>query len=79
MRGRFQLTEAMLTVGGIGRVKGDVVVREVIVHGTLTGNVQAHDRVEITPSGSLIGDVTTSRITIADGAHFKGSIEIGQK
>jgi cytoskeletal protein CcmA (bactofilin family) len=79
VEGPVQLAEGTLTVGEKGTVRGDVVVREAIIHGTVTGNVQAHDRVEIKASGSVIGDLTTSRIIIGDGAHYKGSIEIGQK
>ena len=79
VEGPVRLAEGMLTVAEKGTVTGDVVARETVVHGTVTGNVQAHDRVEIKPSGSVTGDLTTSRITIADGAHYKGSIEIGQK
>jgi cytoskeletal protein CcmA (bactofilin family) len=60
-------------------VRGDVAVREVVVHGTVTGDLQARDRLEIKASGSVVGDVMTSRIVIDDGAHYKGSIEIGRK
>ena len=79
VEGPVQLADGMLTVGETGTVKGDVIARETVVHGTVTGHIQARDRVEIKPSGSITGDLTTSRITIADGAHYKGSIEIGQK
>jgi hypothetical protein len=61
VEGPVQLAEGTLTVGEKGTVRGDVVVREAIIHGTVTGNVQAHDRVEIKASGSVIGDLTTSR------------------
>ncbi len=79
VEGPVQLAEGTLTVGEKGTVKGNVIARETVVHGTVTGNVQARDRVEIKPSGSVVGDLTTSRITIGDGAYYKGSIEIGQK
>jgi cytoskeletal protein CcmA (bactofilin family) len=79
IEGPVRLVEGMLTVGKKGTVVGDVAVREAIVHGTVKGNVQAHNRVEIRPSGSVVGDVTTPRIAIDDGAHYKGSIEIGPK
>ena len=77
--GPIQLAASMLTVGEKGRVAGDIAAREVVVHGSVTGNLQTSDRVEIKTSGSLIGDVVTARIIIDDGAHFKGSIEIGAK
>jgi cytoskeletal protein CcmA (bactofilin family) len=47
-----------------------------VVYGTVKGNLRAKDRIEIKKDGSVIGDLTTSRISIEDGAYFKGSIEI---
>jgi cytoskeletal protein CcmA (bactofilin family) len=79
VEGPIQLADGALTVGGKGTVKGDVAVRELVVHGTVTGDLQARDRLEIKASGSVVGDVMTSRIVIDDGAHYKGSIEIGWK
>ena len=77
IEGPVRLVEGILTVGKKGTVVGDVAVRETIIHGTVEGNVRAHDRVEIRPTGSVVGDVTTPRIIIDDGARYKGSIEIG--
>jgi cytoskeletal protein CcmA (bactofilin family) len=79
VEGPVQLGEGKLTVGTGGNLTGDVTAREVIIHGTLTGNLQVRDRLEIKSDGSAVGDVVTDRILIEDGAHFKGSIEIGQK
>jgi cytoskeletal protein CcmA (bactofilin family) len=66
-----------------GKVEGPIALsgqrltaREVVVYGKLTGNLRASDRVEIKKDGSVIGDITTSRISIEDGAYFKGRIEI---
>lgn len=77
--GPIQLAGCSLTVGEKGKVTGDIAAREVVVQGSVTGNVQASDRVEIKASGSIAGDIATARIIINDGAHFKGSIEIGTK
>ena len=79
IEGPIQLGEGKLTVGTGGNLTGDVTAREVIIHGSLTGNLQVRDRLEIKSDGSAVGDVVTDRILIEDGAHFKGSIEIGQK
>src|ERR1700676_5593847 len=54
----------------------DVVAREVVVYGSVKGNLRARDRIEIKKDGSVVGDLTTARIMIEDGAYFKGSIEI---
>ena len=51
-------------------------MREAVVHGRVSGNLCAGDRVEIKNGSEVIGDITTSRIAIEDGAHFKGQIEI---
>ncbi len=75
--GPIQLAGCTLTVGEKGKVTGDIAAREVVVHGSVTGNVQASNRVEIRLSGSIVGDIVTARIIIDEGAHFKGSIEIG--
>ena len=68
-----------LTIGTGGNLTGDVTAREVIIHGTLTGNLQVRDLLKIKSDGSAVGDVVTDRILIEEGAYFKGSIEIGQK
>ena len=59
-----------------GKVLGDIIAREVVICGQVKGNVQAKERIEITKDGALCGDIVTERVTIEDGAYFKGSIEI---
>ena len=53
-----------------------MIAREVVVYGNVKGNLGARDRIEIKKDGSVVGDLTTARIMIEDGAYFKGSIEI---
>ena len=82
VRGGIELREHALTVGPNGKVEANVIAREIVVQGTLNGNVHASDKIEIRKAGSLLGDLTTARIIIEDGAYFKGSIDIskpGQK
>ena len=74
--GAIDLTGHNLTVGAKGRVKANVVARNIFVEGNLEGNVQASEKVEIRKTGSLRGDLTTAGVTIEDGAYFKGSIDI---
>lgn len=76
VEGLVQLDERRLTVGATAKVTADIIAREVVVYGTVKGNLRAKDRIEIKKDGSVIGDLTTSRISIEDGAYFKGSIEI---
>jgi cytoskeletal protein CcmA (bactofilin family) len=79
IEGSIQLQERKLTVGPSGKVTADVVAREVVVYGSSKGNLRAGDRIEIKKDGSVVGELTTARIIIEDGAHFKGSIEIDPK
>jgi cytoskeletal protein CcmA (bactofilin family) len=65
-----------LTVGRSGQLSAEVSARELVVFGKVTGNVNATDRVEIKKDGAVIGDIQTTRISIEDGAIFKGRIEI---
>jgi cytoskeletal protein CcmA (bactofilin family) len=76
VEGLIQLEDRKLTVGASARVTADVIAREVVVYGNVKGNLRAKDRIEIKKDGSVIGDLTTARIMIEDGAYFKGSIEI---
>jgi cytoskeletal protein CcmA (bactofilin family) len=76
IEGLIQLEDRRLTVGPTAKVTADVVAREVVVYGSVKGNLRARDRIEIKKDGSVIGDLTTARIMIEDGAYFKGSIEI---
>ena len=76
VEGLVQLGDRKLTVGASAKLTADVVAREVVVYGSVKGNLRARDRIEIKKDGSVVGDLTTARIMIEDGAYFKGSIEI---
>ncbi|MBZ5699314.1 MAG: polymer-forming cytoskeletal protein [Acidobacteriia bacterium] len=76
LEGLIQLEDRKLTVGASAKLTADVVAREVVVYGSVKGNLRARDRIEIKKDGSVVGDLTTARIMIEDGAYFKGSIEI---
>ncbi len=76
VEGLIQLEDRKLTVGASAKVTADVVAREVVVYGSVKGNLRGRDRIEIKKDGSVVGDLTTARIMIEDGAYFKGSIEI---
>ncbi len=76
VEGTIELREHHLTVGPNGRVQANVNAKEVVIQGSVKGNVRAVDRVEIRKSGSLTGDMVAARVVIEDGAFFKGSIDI---
>ena len=79
VNGPIRLAGCTLTVREKGKVTGNIAAREVVVYGSVSGNVQATERVQIKASGSVVGDIGTARIIIDDGAHFKGSIEIAKE
>lgn len=76
VEGAIALNGQKLTVGRSGQLNSEIFARDVIVYGNVTGNVHASDRVEIKKDGSVTGDITTARISVEDGAYFKGRIEI---
>lgn len=76
VEGSISLRGQSLTVGPNGRVRANVEARNVIVHGRVDGNLRASDRVDLRKSASLTGDISTARISIEDGAYFKGTIDI---
>ncbi len=79
LRGTIHLANQRLTVGPLGKIQANVTAREVVVYGQLHGNIQVQDRVEIKKSGSVLGDMKLARISIEDGAYFKGNIDIQVK
>jgi cytoskeletal protein CcmA (bactofilin family) len=76
VEGSISLPGNRVTVGRNGQVNASVTAREVVVMGKVRGNVSATDRVDIRAEGALSGDVSAARISIEDGAFFKGGIDI---
>lgn len=76
IEGTINLPGNRLTVGRNGQVNASINAREIVVLGKVKGNVAATDRVDIRAEGSLTGDVSAARISIEDGAFFKGGIDI---
>ena len=76
LEGLVQIAERKLTVGATAKLTADITAREVIVYGSVKGNVRGKGKIEIKKNGSVNGDLTTAQIVIEDGAYFKGSIEI---
>jgi cytoskeletal protein CcmA (bactofilin family) len=76
VEGTIESTDNKVTIGTTGRVQASVKAREVVIFGQVQGNVEAADKVDIRREAKLVGDITTARISIEDGALFKGSIDI---
>ena len=76
VEGAIDMPDSKLTIGPSGRVRAGIKARELVVIGTIHGNVDVLDKTEIRKEAKLVGDIRTVRITIEDGAYFKGSIDI---
>ena len=79
VEGTIQLRDHVLTIGPNGRIKAQVFAKAVIVLGEVTGNVTATDKVDIRDNGSVDGDIISPRVAIAEGAHFRGSVDMQRK
>ncbi len=79
VEGTIQLKDHVLTIGPNGRIKAQVFAKAVIVLGEVTGNVTASDKVDIRDNGSVDGDIISPRVAIAEGAHFRGSVDMQRK
>src|SRR5437899_10399457 len=77
--GKIELRDHVLTVGSNGRIKAQVSAKAIVVLGQVTGNLNATEKVDIKESGSVEGDIVAPRVAIADGSHFKGSIDMQKK
>jgi cytoskeletal protein CcmA (bactofilin family) len=75
LRGKLTTTDAV-SVGSSGLVEADITGNSLSVAGQVTGDVTASERVDLQAGGRLIGDVKASRLTIADGASFKGNVDM---
>jgi cytoskeletal protein CcmA (bactofilin family) len=76
IEGKIDLQDHVLTVGSTGHVHAHVAARSIIVLGQVTGNLTANEKVDIREKGSVEGDIVAPRVAIADGADFRGSIDM---
>ena len=76
--GTISLDEHCLTVGTEGHVKAEIRARQVVILGSVTGNVAAREKIEIRRTGHVVGDLIASTVAIEEGAYFKGSIDIAR-
>ena len=79
VEGKIELKDNVLTIGPNGRIKAAVFAKAVIVLGEVNGNVTASEKVDIRDGGSVDGDIISPRVAIAEGAHFRGSVDMQRK
>jgi len=78
VEGKIELRQNVLTIGPNAKIKAQVAAKTIVVEGSVQGNVMASERIEIRDKGSVEGDLAAPRVAIADGAHFRGSIDMQQ-
>jgi len=76
IEGKITMPESRVTIGRNGKVDASIQAREVVIMGKVTGNIECSDRVDIRSEGSVHGDISTSRISVEDGASLKGGIQV---
>jgi cytoskeletal protein CcmA (bactofilin family) len=76
VEGKIELRQNVLTIGPNGKIKAQVFAKSVIILGEVTGNVTATEKVDLRDNGSIDGDIAAPRVAIAEGAHFRGSIDM---
>ena len=79
VEGKIELKDHVLTIGPNGRIKAQVLAKSVIVLGEVNGNVTATEKVDIRDGGSVDGDIISPRVAIAEGAHFRGTVDMQRK
>jgi cytoskeletal protein CcmA (bactofilin family) len=79
VEGKIELKDHVLTIGPNGKIKAQVFAKSVIVLGEVNGNVTASEKVDIRDGGSVDGDIISPRVAIAEGAHFRGSVDMQRK
>ncbi len=77
--GRIELKDHLLTIGPNGRIKAEILAKSVVVLGKVNGNVTASEKVDIRDNGSVEGNIVSPRVAIAEGAHFRGSVDMQRK
>jgi cytoskeletal protein CcmA (bactofilin family) len=79
VEGKIELKDHVLTIGANGKIKAQVFAKSVIVLGEVNGNVTATEKVDIRDGGSVDGDIVSPRVAIAEGAHFRGTVDMQRK
>src|SRR4051794_31045244 len=79
VEGKIELRQNVLTIGANARIKAQVFAKAVVILGEVTGNVTASEKVDIRDNGSVDGDIISPRVAIAEGAHFRGTVDMQRK
>ena len=76
VEGKIELKDHVLTIGPNGKIKAQVFAKALVVLGAVTGNIAVSEKVDIRDGGAVDGDIVSPRLVIAEGAHFRGSVDM---
>lgn len=79
VEGKIELKDHVLTIGPHGRIKAEVFAKSVVVLGEVSGNITASEKVDIRDNGTVDGNIVAPRVAIAEGAQFRGSVDMQRK
>lgn len=79
VEGKIELRDHVLTIGSHGRIKAEVFAKVVVVLGEVVGNITASEKLDIRDNGSVDGNIVSPRVAIAEGSHFRGSVDMQKK
>jgi cytoskeletal protein CcmA (bactofilin family) len=79
VNGTIQLREKSLTVGTQGKVDANVLAQSIIIEGEVKGDVYGSERVAIRKTGNVSGNIVSPKVSLEEGCHFKGSIDMDKE
>ena len=79
VEGKIELRDHVLTIGANGKIKAEVFAKVAVVLGEVIGNITASEKVDIRDNGSVDGNIISPRVALAEGSHFRGSVDMQKK
>jgi cytoskeletal protein CcmA (bactofilin family) len=79
VEGKIELSDHVLTIGSHGKIKAEVFAKVAVVFGEVIGNITASEKVDIRENGSVDGNIVSPRVAIAEGSHFRGSVDMQKR
>ena len=76
VEGKIELRDHVLTIGPNGKIRASIFAKSAIIVGEVVGNITCTEKVDLRDNGSVDGDIIAPRVSIAEGAHFRGSVDM---
>jgi cytoskeletal protein CcmA (bactofilin family) len=78
VNGKLYSEKGTLIIGETGKIEGQIDVGTCVIHGAITGDLNARAKVEIHRTGKLHGDVITPALIVEEGSIFNGAIKMSK-